>query len=101
MRHPKSITIIGRDWFSRSSGNTYCTAQIIVDGKTVHRTLSQCGCGDYSAQLACDWLEDNKFIPKRVQHNNGMQNTHWAHIRDDLGIAYEYISINVECERDL
>ncbi len=32
----QSITILGRRWFQKSYGNTYFTAQILVDGKKVH-----------------------------------------------------------------
>jgi len=31
-----SIVIVGRKWFQRSAGNTYNTADIIVDGELVH-----------------------------------------------------------------
>jgi len=33
----KSITVIGRRWFERINGNTYHSAEIIIDGTFVHK----------------------------------------------------------------
>jgi hypothetical protein len=62
-KRPKTITIIGRRWFARLYGNTYCTASIYVDGKHVHNTPRQYGYGDHYAWIARDWLRDNGYLP--------------------------------------
>lgn len=99
MQTPQSITIIGRKWFQRSGGNTYNTAQILVNGKTVHRTAKQYGYDDHYVQVAAEWLENNGHIPKRDNSNGHI--AAWRYIRDDLGITFEAIGIHVETERGL
>ena len=43
----KSITILGRKWWDKQNGNTYNTAQIMVNGETVGKTPFQYGYGDH------------------------------------------------------
>ncbi|MFA5323714.1 MAG: hypothetical protein WC373_13665 [Smithella sp.] len=94
---PKSITVIGRRWFQRTYGNTYHTAQIIVDGVTIHKTPKQYGYDNQYAYTAFQWLKDNKIIPLPEEEHA----SHWRHIRDDLKIQYEYFAFDVPREKDL
>jgi hypothetical protein len=93
---PKSITVIGRRWFRRGPGNTDHTAEIIVDGETVHRTPIQYGYGDQYADTAYQWLLNSGIVPKPVR-----EDVHWRHIRNDLGISYTYRAIDVQRQKDL
>lgn len=95
---PKSITVIGRRWFQRTYGNTYHTSEIIVDGKTVHKTPREYGYGDQYAYTAWDWLIANGFVPEPEDKG---RTTHWQQMRDELGIAYTYRALDVERQRDL
>lgn len=65
---PQSITIIGRRWFDRVNGNTYNTAEILVDGEFVHKTPMEYGYGDHYRTVAEDWLIENGFISKDRGH---------------------------------
>lgn len=94
---PQSIAIIGRRWFRRSAGNTYCTAEIIIDGVTVHTTERTNGYGDYYTQAAFEWLKDNEIIPYPEESTE----CHWRYIRDILKINYSYRAIDVERQKDL
>lgn len=51
----KSITVIGKQWHDKINGNTYCSADAIVDGK-VYKTAYTYGDGDYYVQSACEML---------------------------------------------
>lgn len=93
---PQSITVIGRRWFQRGPGNTYHTAEIIVDGQTVHKTPRQYGYGEQYAYTAWEWLQAQGVIPKASD-----KNCHFRHIRDDLGIPYSYQAIDVPRKKDL
>lgn len=93
---PNSITMIGRVWWQRGTGNPYSTTQVLVNGKTVHRTPKDWGRESFNE--ACDWLENNGFIPKQKTENKQL---HWCYIRDILKINYEYVSINVRSEKEL
>lgn len=94
---PKSITIIVRRWFQRTYGNTYHTAEIIVDGETVHVTPKEYGYGDQYASVAFSWLKESGLVPP-PEHSH---ECHWRYLRDILGIAYTYRALDVSRERDL
>lgn len=98
---PKSIVILGNRWFDRVNGNTYNTAEIIVDGVTVHKTLRQYGYGDHYLTLAEEWLDSSGIVPARPKHANGSHTPGWQCWRDDLGIAYTYRASDVQRKRDL
>lgn len=93
----ESITIIGRRWFRRGPGTTYHTAEIVLNGETVHKTPKQYGYGDQYADTAFRWLLSQGIIPP-PEHP---YESHWRHIRDNLGIPYSYRAIDVARERDL
>lgn len=96
----KSITIIGRKWFQKSYGNTYHTAQIMVNGVTVHKTKRHYGYEDQYVETATEWLEKNSYIPKRERKNGGHK-TLWRICKDDLNIPFEYYAIAVNRQKDL
>ena len=97
----KSLTIIGRKWFQRSYGNTYHTAEIIVNGISVVKTPLAYGYGDQYLESAAQWLEDHGDMPNRRHHKNGSAEPLWQYFREDRGVAYTAVAIDVSRERDL
>lgn len=96
---PKSIVVIGRRWFQRGPGNTYNTAEIIVDGVTVAKTPRQYGYGDHYADIALEYMEANGIIPARNPEQR-QRFAHWQWVRD-LGITYQYSAVDVARQKDL
>lgn len=98
-RGVKSIIIIGRRWFRRSYGNTYFSADIIVDGKKVHTIPKEYGYGDHYADRAMDWLDENGYISRR-NYDNGGHEARWQ-TAERMGIAISCAVSDVARERDL
>jgi hypothetical protein len=99
---PRSILIIGRRWFQRTYGNTYCTAEIHVDGCLVHKTPRQYGYGDFYRQAAEDWLDSSGLVPPRPRSTrNNIAAPGWQVWRDELGIDYQSYALDVQRQRDL
>lgn len=96
----KSLTIIGRRWFQKTYSYTYCTACVLVDGKTVFVSEKQYGYGDFYIQVAQDWLDKNGYLPDLGKYENGSVQPLWQYCRD-RGIEYDYQAIDVARERDL
>jgi hypothetical protein len=96
----KSIVIIGRQWFRKSAGNSYQTAQIVVDGRLVHTMPQSCQYGDHYVYEAFKWLGEHGHIEPMLRHANGSTGSPWDHARE-LGITLFYTVVQVECERDL
>ena len=61
---PRSIVILGRRWFQRSSGNTYHTVLISVDGLAVHGSDRTYGYEDHYRQTAVEWLQGDGYLPE-------------------------------------
>lgn len=53
----KSIVIFGRRWWSKSSGTTYCTAEIYLNGVFYAKTPKESKYGDYYLQCANEYLK--------------------------------------------
>lgn len=84
----KTITVLGRKWWDKENGNTYHTAQVMVNGETVGKTEFQYGYDDHYLQSAAEWLEKNGYITRKHYGNGGSQPL-WAHCRDN-NIHLEY-----------
>ena len=93
MKKPRSITIIGRKWFDRVNGNTYHSAQVLVDGATVHRTDRAYGYGDQYEQSGFEWLEANGYLPGREKYLNGLQEAPFRYC-ERVGITYERMAFD-------
>jgi hypothetical protein len=95
MAKVKSITVIGKRWFNRGPGNTYFSANIIVDGKQVHRIEYAYGYGTQYAYEAFYWLAANGYLP-------GFEHTMapWRYC-EDHGITLYYEASDVSRKRDL
>jgi hypothetical protein len=89
MRKPKikALTIIGRRWFDRTYGNTYHTAEIIINGETIHKTPMEYGYESQYVTTATKWLTDNKYL-KLPEYT-----PIWSYC-SDKGIAYTAIPID-------
>ena len=90
------LHIIGRRWFQKSYGNTYHTAQIIIDGKTVHRTPQAYGYGDHYLQSAVDWLKQSGHLPADGEH---ISNTRFLH--EESGFDFTYECHDVQRQKDM
>ncbi len=90
-RKIKTITILGRKWWDKPNGNTYNTAQIMVNGVTVGKTDFCYGYGYYYMQAAGDWLEKNGYI-KREHYPHGGSEMLWLYC-SDRGIHLEYSAV--------
>lgn len=96
----KSITVIGRRWFNRGPGNTYHSAEILVNGKRVGGIDFAYGYDDAYLQNAADWLEANGYMPDRDHHANGSADPLWAYCRD-REIEFAYSVSDVSRRKDL
>lgn len=95
----KSIVVIGRRWFQKSCGNTYNSANILVDGVHVAHLSKAYGYGDYYMQRAAEWLEANgRIVLKHYDNGGSEQLSVWAR-RSDVTLYSEVI--DVAKERDL
>ena len=91
----RSIVIIGRKWFDKVNGNTYHTAEIIINGVPVHKTLFAYGYGDSYIQSARKWLKENKYLKGIEEHPHCSL---WVYCRNS-GINLVYYSFNcLKCE---
>lgn len=90
---PRSIVVIGRRHTDRA-GNTYHTAEIIVDGATLVKTDRAYGYGDHYLQVtAADWLQ-SKGIVTRERYSNGAHEPLWQACKRD-GITLNYQAFDV------
>ena len=97
----KTLTIIGRRWFRRGYGGTYHTSQIIIDGKTVGKTLEQYGYGDQYIWTAFEYMAANNLLPEPLKrYSNGGSEAIWQYC-ERLGITYTAEAIDVPREKDL
>lgn len=96
---PKSIQIIGRRWFQRTYGNTYCTAEIWVDGAQVAMLKPRYGYGEYYEQMAWEWLAEKKYVKPEKYPSGGLEPP-WRYCQD-RGIQYVKRVYDVKRQRDL
>ncbi len=77
-KKPKSITIIGKRWFDRVNGNTYCAARVYFDGVEVLRVPWTYGYGNYYEQVSKEQL-DKKGLVNLKKYDNGMSESFWEY----------------------
>lgn len=95
-----SITIIGRRWFRRGPGNTYHSAEIIVNGTCVHKIEFAYGYGNQYEWNAFGWLEENGYMPGREHGANGSREAGWRYC-ERHSIALSSSGTDVTRKRDL
>lgn len=94
----KSLQIVGRRWFRRGIGGTYCTASIYINDKLVHETPIQGGSGEHYLTLAKDWLLRNGYLAGLL---DDPRDPLWT-IRDKHPeVQLSYYAFDVKRERDL
>ncbi len=98
----KSITIIGRRWFRKSYGNTYSSAEILVNGNPVAKVGPTYGYGNHYIDIAFEWLEENGILhPPRERYitSGGLEPAwRWA---ERTGVKLSTSVSDVARERDL
>ncbi len=65
MKNIKSITVLGRRWFDKINGNTYCSAEVFFDGELVAEVPFEYGYGTYYLQASVAELKRKKLIKLR------------------------------------
>lgn len=65
----KTIDIVGKEWFDKVNGNTYCSVQVTFDYRLeTHKTYYiPMKYGDYE-QTAYEFLVENEIIPKQKSY---------------------------------
>ncbi len=96
-----SITIIGRRWFERVNGNTYYSAEIIVNGNHVHKIDFSYGYGNQFEWDAAAWLEKAGYLPGRKHHGNGGGGESLWRYCDERKIAFVTSASDVSRKKDL
>lgn len=97
---PRSIEVHGRRWFARTYGNTYHTAQLVVDGKQVPGVQRQYGYGDHYLTTAAEQLEKLGHMPHRQHHSWGGAEAIYQWARR-YGVKFNYTIRDVPRQRDL
>lgn len=95
---PRSIVVVGRRYFG--NGNTYCTAEIIVDGAFAHLTPIAPGYGNHFETEAAEWLQASGLVTcERYAASGGVQSL--ARACEAAGIAYTATACDVARRKDL
>ena len=95
----ESITIVGRRWFDARNGNTYHTAEIIIDGKLAHKTDMEYGYDECYIQTAFGWLDENGYTDRDRSANTGMWTAPWRYCEEN-GIEL-HTTVSDGLKRDL
>jgi len=95
----KSITVIGRRWFERINGNTYHSAEIIIDGTFVHKIQFAYGYEDQYIQSASEFLEEEGHIKLEKYNNSGFEML-WSYCKKH-NIKYYATVTDVRRRKDL
>ena len=95
----KAITVIGRRWFDKINGNTYFSADILVNNTLVHSIHYQYGYDDFYMQAAGEWLAKYGYTHPEHYPSGGITPL-WSYC-NDKGISYYYTVTDVMRKRDL
>lgn len=85
----KSIMIIGKRWFDKVNGNTYCSSRVYINGEYSFSVPWQYGYGSYYEQAAKQELE-KRGITKVGNYDNGVSKSFWSYCNDNK-IKYETV----------
>lgn len=96
----QSITVIGRRWFDKVNGNTYHTAEILIDGKPVHKVPFTYGYGDHYVQSAQEWLTKEGLIAPQRYPNSGGVEMLWTYC-ERQGIKFYHTYTDTKRKKDL
>lgn len=90
MKKLKSITVIGKRWFDKVNGNTYCSAQVYFDGELVLKVPFEYGYGSFYIQTAADQMDKARLI-KLQRYDNGGHQALWQYCSDNNIILNEQV----------
>ena len=96
----KSITVIGRRWFDKKWGNTYFSAEGLVNGNVVVSIKFEYGYDDHYIECIARELEKHGYMPDRKHYDYGGCEALWQYCRD-RNIAYTYHVADVSRKKDL
>lgn len=99
MKKPVSIMVLGKVWFRKSAGNSYCSAEIFVDGVLLEKIRASGG-GDYYLQIATDKLEQAGYMPGREHYQSGGGEAAWRYF-ETRGVKFHNQHVHVGNEKDL
>lgn len=94
----RTITIIGRRWFQKTYGNTYHSAEILVNGKNVGRIDYAYGYGNQYLYSAFYWLEKEGYLT--LERGNGGHEAPWRWAERN-GVELAYSATDVGRKKDL
>ena len=89
------VMIIGKRWFQKTCGNTYHTAEVIVNNKTLGKTMVTYGYGEQYVESGFNLLLKHNIIKGAVTTNDIRQ-----YFRDNEGSLLTCIC-DVKRKRDL
>lgn len=95
-----TLTILGKRWFQRTYGNTYHSADILIDGVKVGNTGIHYGYDDQYVYTAFKYLGARGLLPAPIRDEHGRMEVPrlWC---DKHGITLHYSASDVAREKDL
>ena len=85
----KSIMIIGKRWFDKTYGNTYCSSRVYINGEFKLAVPWTYGYGNYYEQKAKEELEARGLVSVG-KYDNGLSKSFWQYCEDNK-IKYETV----------
>ena len=95
-----NIVIIGRRWFDRVNGNTYFSANGLINGVEVISISYEYGYGEQYADRIYQELEKAGYLPDVIHHNNGSNEPLWQYCKRKGITKYTSVS-DVSRKKDL
>lgn len=95
----ESVVIRGRRWFDSTAGNTYFSAEAVVNGQTVARIAFEYGYDSQYMHSMTDKLEKLGFLPGREKYRHGSEAL-WNYATR-VGITENCSATDVSRKRDL
>lgn len=89
-----SITLIGCYWHQRSTGNSYTSTAILINGEHLHTTPATYGYGDFFVQRGEEWLRGRGFC-------GGSSLYAWCRSREPAPCSLYCASFYVPTEKEL
>lgn len=91
----QSLVVIGRRWFDKVNGNTYHTAEILIDGLRLYKSERTYGYDQQYLHTARTWLETNGYATFDGHHEHLWR---WA---ERVGVTFSYSVTDVARKGDL
>ena len=97
----QSVVIVCRKWFRSKDGNTYYSAEVVVDGVQLHFIEFAYGYDDTYEHRAWKWIDDNvPLLHKRQLSDGGHVEDPWRYCKR-VGVAYHPTVAWVGRKKDL